>query len=83
MSGGCRLLLKSIFSTTTLLSMLSRLAYWLGKLLDASQKFKNMVPSEHFVTTFRFDVMCLGMYFLYCFEHFFEVNSKLIMHLLR
>lgn len=41
-----------------------------------------MAPSEHSITTFHVDVMLLGMYFLYCFEHFFEVNSKLIMHLL-
>ena len=46
MSGAHGLPLKSMSCTISSLSMLVRLAYWLGKLVDASRKSEKMAPSK-------------------------------------
>ena len=76
MSGAHGLPLKSMSCTISSLSMLVRLAYWLGKRVDASWKSEKMAPSK--LTLCKYFPYSCFLYTCFCavLKHFREVNSR-------
>ena len=81
MSGAHGLPLKLISCTLKFIVDASRLAYWLGKMVDALRKSEKMAPSKLTHSKY-FPYSCFFLYTCFCavLKHFREVNSRLGIH---